>query len=317
MYVERFLKYLEIERHCSPHTCLAYKEDLYAFCTFQDVSPSDLNPRDIVVDDIRHWLITMMDNGISKRSVCRKLSTLRTFFKYLLRHKIVDVDITQKVISPKVKKSLPVFFTQAEMCTEGDIEREASTWQDFRDNFIIQLFYQTGMRRSELANLTKRDVDLENATIRIFGKRSKERIVPIDSTLMTSAKTYFEAMERFHINLSFTDALFVCSTRKKDILRPINANDVYHIVTKRMGMVVHSKKHSPHVLRHTFATALLDNGCGIRIVQEVLGHSKLETTTIYTHTSFKHILEVYNKTHPRALHQTVEDVHKPIIDDNN
>lgn len=317
MYIERFLKYLEIERHYSPHTCLAYKKDLYAFCAFYAVPPSELKPRELTTDDIRHWLVTMMDNGLSKRSACRHLSAMKSFFDYLLRHRYVDVDITQKIISPKIPKTLPVFFTQAEMRAEGRIEAQASTWQDFRDNFIIQLFYQTGMRRSELVNLKKQDFDLADGTIRVFGKRRKERLVPIDSRLRASAQEYFDALERFHIDTSFTDALLVCSTHKVKVLRPIRSYDVYRIVTRRMGSVVSSKKHSPHVLRHTFATALLDNGCGIRIVQEVLGHAKLDTTTIYTHTSLKHIMEVYKKTHPRALHQISTPPRKPTDEDNN
>lgn len=310
MYIDQFLKYLEVERHYSPHTCLAYKKDLCSLCAFQAVSPDELDPRELVSDDVRHWIITMLDKGISKRTVCRKLSALRSFFKYLLRHKIVNVDITQRVISPKQSHPLPVFFTDKEMHAEEVIEQQATTWEDYRDNFIIEIFYQTGLRRSELANLRKQDFDLDERVIRVLGKRRKERLVPIDSRLVQSANEYFDALKRFHIDTSFTDALLVCSTRKHDVLRAIDSYSVYRIVTRRMGMVSNKKKHSPHALRHTFATTMINNGCGVRIVQQVLGHSKLETTTIYTHTSFKHIQEVYNKTHPRALHQDPDDLHE-------
>ena len=280
--IQHFLDYIAIERKYSVRTVEAYRDDLRDFCRFLGWEPEEFDPSKLDETDVKNWMLDMIEEQKqSPRSVKRRLSALRSFYKFLLRQKKVDKDITARIIPPKADKPLPVFFRQEEMDRALN-EMNGSSSQ--RDDLIISLLYQTGMRQAELLNLTDADFDLHQGQVRIFGKRRKERVVPIGPKLVEQIKEYVETREE-------ADGRFFPGLTK---------GTLYSIVRTRMGEVSTLKKHSPHVLRHTFATTMLDNGADIRTIQELLGHASLSTTQVYAHTTFEQIKRVYNATHPRA-----------------
>jgi len=292
--IQHFLDYIAIERKYSPRTVEAYRDDLRDFCRFLGWEPEEFNPAEIGEDDVKSWMLDMIEEQHqSPRSVKRRLSALRSFYKFLLRQGKVKRDITARVIAPKADKPLPVFFREEEMnraLGDKDHPSETADSKSLRDDLIISLLYQTGMRQAELLNLTDGDFDLAQGQVRIFGKRRKERVVPIGPSLVKQIKEYKELRDA-EISRPRDDDRFFPNLTKYTL---------YTIVRTRMGEVSTLKKHSPHVLRHTFATAMLDNGADIRTIQTLLGHASLSTTQVYTHTTFEQIKRVYMATHPRA-----------------
>ena len=303
--ISHFLDYIAIERKYSQRTVEAYHDDLRDFCRFMGWEIEDFDPKQVDETDVKSWMLDMIEQQHqSPRSVKRRLSALRSFYKFLLRQKKVTKDVTARIIPPKADKPLPVFFRQEEM--EAAADRLANDAEDavdpifenIRDFLIIEMLYQTGMRQAELLGLTDADLDLQQGQVRIFGKRRKERIVPIGEKLIKQIKAYMDIRDR-EITWIQEHTFFVQKNRNGDI-KPLTKSTVYNIVRTHMGEVSTLKKHSPHVLRHTFATAMLDNGADIRTIQTLLGHASLSTTSIYTHTTFEQIKRVYMETHPRA-----------------
>lgn len=286
--IQHFLDYIAIERKYSPRTVEAYRDDLREFCGFLGWEPEDFDPEQVAEDDVKTWMLDLLEeHKQSPRSVKRKLSALRSFYKFLLRQGKVSKDITARVIPPKADKPLPVFFREEEM--RAALRQNDGMKDSLRDDLIISLLYQTGMRQAELLGLTDADFDLTQGQVRIFGKRRKERIVPIGDKLIAQIKEYMEARDEE-----------IRGLEGNQFFPGLTKNTLYNIVRTRMGEVSTLKKHSPHVLRHTFATAMLDNGADIRTIQELLGHASLSTTQVYTHTTFEQIKRVYMSTHPRA-----------------
>lgn len=309
--IQRFLDYIAVEKHYSPRTVQSYRDNLYEFCRFQGVEPDKLDPTTVGDDDVKQWMVQLMDERKqSPRSVKQKLSALHSYYRFLLRVGLVKKDVTCLVQAPKVDKPLPQFFKPGEMQRAIAWEDEADDFVSIRDCLIIEMLYQTGMRRSEIVSINDVDVDTRSAQIRIFGKRSKERIVPIGGKLVAQINKYREARqiaaeEAVAQGKVLTDQMaktFFVTER----MRPMNSAQVYSVVCSRMGEVSTLKKHSPHVLRHTFATEMLNNGADIRTIKELLGHASLTTTQIYTHTTFEQVKRAYSMAHPRASKESTK-----------
>ena len=295
--IEGFLNYLTHERAYSPHTVTSYGNDLREFEAYLANTENALKTHEADADLIRGWAMELMAAGRSATTVNRKLSSLRTYYKYLLKKGAIAVSPMQSVHGPKKKKPLPQFVRESDMERLLDDTLTDDSWQGRREHVIIQLFYETGIRLSELVGLNVGDVDLVRKTIKVTGKRNKQRIIPIGDSLAQNLKAYVEEKD-VEFGLSSTlnpQPLFI--TDKGARVYPAW---VYRLVRKNLSQVVTLKKRSPHVLRHTFATAMLNGDAELEAVKELMGHESVSTTQIYTHTTFEELKKAYSKAHPRA-----------------
>ncbi|MDD2286064.1 MAG: tyrosine-type recombinase/integrase [Paludibacter sp.] len=292
--INGFLQYLQYEKNYSSHTVLSYKNDLNQFLVFLGIDEENFNSYKITPADIQQWILELMQQGISARSISRKISSLKSCWRYLLKRGLVTTNPTLKIILPKTKKPLPVFFKHREVSQV--IENPFLPSNDFervRDVLILEVFYMTGVRLSELIAIQEKDVDIAAGELRVIGKRNKQRIIPLDKSLCEKISAYINKKNDF-VGIS-TSHLFVRAGGKK-----MYPKLVYNIVHRLMSQVSTLPQISPHVLRHSFATGLLDGGADINAVKELLGHSSLAATQVYTHTGFGELYNIYKRAHPRA-----------------
>jgi len=292
MPINSFLEYISLEKKYSIHTIKAYEDDIKSFRFFCMTNYSDDNLIDVNYSQIRSWIVYLVDNNISNRTVNRKISSLKAFYKFLLKSKQINEDPLIKHKALKVGKRVQVPFSQDEL---KEVIESLSTETDFkslRNRLIVELFYSTGMRRSELINLTLSDVDFEKQTIKVLGKRNKERFIPLLKTVQQTFKIYL--IERSKIAASVSN-LFITEKGKK-----IYGTLVYRIINSYFSAVSSKVKKSPHVIRHSFATHLLNEGADLNSVKELLGHSSLASTQVYINSSLNELKKVYNRAHPRS-----------------
>lgn len=303
--VTEFLEYLKINKNFSSHTLISYKNDLRQFGDFLLKSgiikkDSKENPATLFekadLGMLKSFVADLSDpfasgKRFSKKSVSRKISALKSFYKFLIKKKLIKKNYASSLIFPKTEKRLPSYLTESEM--NNLLGKKYLSELNLLDKAVIELFYSTGIRLSELINLKISNVNFTNRTIKVFGKGSKERIVPFGEQAMTAIENYIQI--RQISNVSNSDYLFINNAGKK--LYPMFVN---RIIKKNLTLVTDLKKKSPHVLRHTFATHLLDNGADIRAVKELLGHESLSTTQVYTHVTPEKLKKAYKQAHPRA-----------------
>lgn len=291
--IDRYLQYLQYERNFSSHTVLSYHTDLLQLCDFLQVAPANFNPGGVRSEEIQSWIVQMMDGGLTARTISRKISTMRSFWRYLLKYQFVENNPLIKLIVPKTKKPLPVFFNQKELQSVINNPYIPDDFQRVRDLLILETMYMTGIRLSELIGLKLGDIDYLKAELRVIGKRNKQRVLPLHPILVEKIRAYVKLKEsRIPEKDSY---LFV---RESGL--PLYPKLVYNRVKKLMSEVTGRSKRSPHVLRHSFATAMLNEGADINALKELLGHSSLAATQVYTHTGFGELYNIYKQAHPRA-----------------
>lgn len=287
------MEYLLLERNYSEKTIVSYGTDLREFEGYFKKKDVELDFTTVDASVVRDWVMQLMDDGRAETSVNRKLSSLRSFYRFLLRKKVITVDPMQKVVGPKKKKPLPSFVREKDMNRLLDELSFGEGFEGCRDRMILEVFYATGMRLSELIGLNDVDVDLSAKLIKVTGKRNKQRLIPFGNELAEDLLIYIKV--RNETLMGSADAFFVRKDGKR--MYPMQ---IYRLVKRNLSKVVTLKKRSPHVLRHTFATAMLNDNAELRAVQELLGHESLTTTEVYTHTTFEELKKVYELAHPRA-----------------
>ena len=295
MFIDSFIGYLKAERNYSAHTLRAYGIDLRTFEEYLSAMNEPLSLLEVDADVVRMWIASLMDGGAAVASVNRKLSSLRTFYSYLRGEGKVEVNPVLELQGPKRNKHLPTFVREEDMDTllDGDDSVFGEGYSACCNRTIVLCFYETGIRLSELVELDASDVDLSGGTLKVFGKRSRERIVPLTNELKEVLSFYIG--ERAAVAQADEKALFVNIKGVR-----VSRSSVYRLVKRSLATVSTVKKKSPHVLRHTFATAMLNNEAELGAVKELLGHKRLATTEVYTHLTFEELKKFYKKAHPRA-----------------
>lgn len=293
--VTSFLSYLQFEKRYSSHTITAYEEDLLQFFTYLQEQFAMKEPalKEIAPSFVRSWLASLKEAKNSAKTINRKISSLKSFFKYHLRTGALEQSPMTTIVSPKIPKRLPVYVEQKDTNTLFQHVEFPNTWKGRTDRLILAIFYNTGMRRSELVNLKESQVNTAANTIKVLGKGNKERVIPVSAALITEINDYIAAKN----NIESPDRAYLLINEKG---KQVNVQYVYNAVKSYLSLVTTVEKKSPHVLRHTFATHLTNNGADLNAVKELLGHSSLAATQIYTHNTIEKLKDIYKKAHPKA-----------------
>jgi len=290
---ELFLNHLRYERRYSQNTLTAYENDLDQFVLFGKKLVEDFCVEEVDYHLIRQWIVSLMDNGISAKSVNRKISTLKTFFKFLMREGVIEKNPTDKVAIPKMGKKLPVFVQEKEMNRLLDGRFFTEDFEGRRDKAVVSLFYGTGIRLSELVGIRFPDLNLIEKMVKVNGKRDKQRLVPFPLEISGVLNDYIKL--RNELFPAAENFLFLTGNGE-----PAYNKLIYRIVKRQLSLVTTVEKKSPHILRHSYATHLLNRGADLNAIKELLGHANLAATQIYTHTTFEQLKKVYKQAHPRA-----------------
>ena len=291
--IDQFLNYLRYERNASPLTVQTYEESLREFESYLNLRDDGLSLDKVDADLIRDWMESLMDKGNTASTIDKKLSALRSFYRFSLKRNLVEKDPAHCITGPKKSKPLPQFLREGEMDELLDALEWKDNYKDVRARTILLLLYEAGLRRSELTGLDDEDVDFAVGQLKVTGKRNKQRIIPFGQEL-AEALAGFMAIRDEQVARN-SKALFLSDKGER-----MTGNQVYAIVHKYLTAVTSLKKRSPHVLRHTFATAMLNNGAGLESIKKLLGHESVSTTEIYAHTTFEQLKRVYKEAHPRA-----------------
>ncbi|HQM78621.1 MAG TPA: tyrosine-type recombinase/integrase [Bacteroidales bacterium] len=297
-YIKDYLNFLENNQRYSPHTIHSYSIDLYDFKAFiQNTFDIDLiNVKRIHIND---WIMSLSESGLKASTINRKIVALSSFYNFLINKNIITKNPVNNISKPKIPKRIPQYVKSkdlnADILDEDLGTNAASNFEPMRNILIIEMLYQTGMRRSELVNLKNEDIDLYRKTIKVLGKRNKERYIPFTDDFKKLILDYINIKNDFFANKQIDDSFFVLKNGKK-----LYDKFVYRVVNSYLSDINYISQKSPHILRHTFATHLLQQGADLNAIKELLGHSSLASTQIYAHSSIEHIKEVYSKAHPRS-----------------
>ncbi|MBC7889450.1 MAG: tyrosine-type recombinase/integrase [Ferruginibacter sp.] len=293
-HIESFLNYLAFQKRYSPHTIISYQNDLSGFFDFIELQFGNTDLSGIQPSFIRSWLARLKETGMESKSLNRKISALKSFFKYYLKQGDLITSPMGTIISPKVKKRLPQYVTEKDINTLFNYVEFTDDWEGKTHRLILELFYNTGMRQAELVNLAESQIDKSNCNIKVLGKGNKERILPVSRELMNLIQLYMDT-KRTSFTL-FDSELLLVNVKGKGLYPKY----VYNVVKHYLSGVTTIDKKSPHILRHTFATHLMNNGADLNAVKELLGHSSLAATQIYTHNTIEKLKDIHKKAHPRA-----------------
>jgi integrase/recombinase XerC len=292
--MELFFKYLQYEKRYSPHTLTSYHTDLGQFTQYLDQVYQITNPAEAGHTIIRSWILTLVQNNIKPRSINRKIACLRSFYRFLLAQQQIEANPMLRIKAPKVSKKLPAFVPEEPFNTLLDTFTFEENFEDQRDRLILEFLYGTGIRLSELINIAETDINMHAKTVRVLGKGNKERIVPINDSLVISIDSY-KKYKKSELADNNSEKLLV--TNKA---RPLYPKFVYRVVKKYISLITTSENNSPHVLRHSFATHLLNKGADLNAIKDLLGHSSLAATQVYTHNSIEKLKSIFEKAHPKA-----------------
>ncbi len=295
-WVAAFIEYLRCERNCSPRTQVSYEHDLKEFELYMAALDDEINWKTLDRDVVRQWIVDRMDQGASPQTVCANLSALKSFYRFLLRRELVTKDPVHAVQGPKRTRPLPQFVRESEMDSLFDGCYFAEDLAGQQDRLILLTFYSTGIRLSELVALNWGDVDFSADTVKVTGKRNKQRIVPFGAEMHQALSEFFAALKDAGQDIAYASPVF----RNLKSGQRIAKLTVQQTVRHYLSQVTTIQRRSPHVLRHSFATSMLNNHADLQSVKELLGHESVSTTEIYTHTTFEELKAMYNQAHPRA-----------------
>ena len=292
--IRSFLDYLQFQKRYSQHTIISYQNDLSAFADFMETTFGQVEMKQIIPSMIRSWLASLKEGGMESKSINRKISALKSFFKFQIREGNLQASPMVTIVSPKNKKRLPQFVDEKDVNVLFNYVEFPDDWEGKTDRLVLQLLYNTGIRQAELGALKERQVDKGNRVIKVLGKGNKERVIPVSIELMNSLLSYMN--EKRAMFQKFDDEHVLVNAKGKKLYPKY----VYNRVKQYLSLVTTIDKKSPHILRHTFATHLLNNGAELNAVKELLGHSSLAATQVYTHNTIEKLKDVYKKAHPKA-----------------